>query len=227
MGKINTSILFLGKEKDKHTKKALKYCRENFSKVIFYLGKWGDPMPQDLKSWEGDYIISYLSRWVVTNSLLKNAKIAAINFHPGSPEYPGIGCNNFALYENAKEYGVTCHYMSPTVDTGPIIDVKRFPIVKSDTVESLLLRTYDYQLKLFYKIMKLIRQRKALPESKEKWAREPFTRKEFDQLKYITFDMSKEEIDKRIKAATFGPYKPVIELNGYIFEFKGGNDKKN
>ena len=71
--------------------------------------------------------MSYLI-WVVPEWLLRKAKIAAINFHPASPDYPGIGCRNFALYENAKEYGVTCHHMSATIDTGSIIEIKRFPI---------------------------------------------------------------------------------------------------
>ena len=64
----------------------------------------------------------------------KKSKTAAINFHPASPEYPGTGCNNFALYENAGEYGVTCHYMAPKADTGKIIKVKRFPVFANDDV---------------------------------------------------------------------------------------------
>ena len=34
--------------------------------------------------------------------LIKRCKIAAINFHPGPPQYRGIGCINYALFEKAK-----------------------------------------------------------------------------------------------------------------------------
>ena len=51
-----------------------------------------------------------------------------INFHPGSPEYPGTGCTNFAIYNKEKEYGVTCHYMKTSVDSEILSQVKRFPI---------------------------------------------------------------------------------------------------
>lgn len=156
MSKFNCSILFLGKKRDEHVEKALSFCQRNFTNVTTHLGKWGDPLPEDIGWWDGEYIISYLSRWVVPDYLLKKAKKAALNFHPASPNYPGIGCNNFALYEEAKEYGVTCHHMAPRVDTGPIIAVERFPVFPTDTVASLLLRTYDYQLVLFYKIMNII-----------------------------------------------------------------------
>ena len=107
------SLLFLGKADDPDCARALEFCQQAFAPVTYCLGKWGDPLPGKVQEWEGDYIVSYLSRWVVPDALLKRARKAAINFHPASPEYPGIGCNNFALYENASEYGVTCHHMAP------------------------------------------------------------------------------------------------------------------
>lgn len=220
MSKFNCSILFLGKKRDEHVEKALSFCQRNFTNVTTHLGKWGDPLPEDIGWWDGEYIISYLSRWVVPDYLLKKAKKAALNFHPASPNYPGIGCNNFALYEEAKEYGVTCHHMAPRVDTGPIIAVERFPVFPTDTVASLLLRTYDYQLVLFYKIMNIILRGGELPTSKETWTRRPFTRKEFNELGRITPEMSQEEITKRARATTFDIWKPTIELNGFTFELK-------
>jgi len=213
-------ILFLGKKKDDFCHKALKFCQNNFEDVTVYLGKWGDKLPEDIGWWDGDYIISYLSRWVIPEYLLKKAKIAAINFHPASPEYPGIGCNNFALYENAKEYGATCHHMSATVDTGGIIDVKRFPVYPKDNVDTLLLRTYEFQLVLFYEILGKILNNEELPKSNEQWTRKPFTRIEFNKLSKITPDMSKDEMAKRIRATSYDTWQPTVELNGFTFEFK-------
>lgn len=213
-------LLFLGKKNDSHSQKALQFCMLNFTDVTSYLGKWGDPLPEDIGWWEGEYIVSYLSRWVIPSFLLEKAKIAAINFHPASPDYPGIGCNNFALYEGAREYGVTCHHMTPRVDTGDIIAVKRFPIFPTDNVSSLLLRTYDYQLTLFYDIMSLILEGKNLPLSGERWKRIPYSRKEFNELGKLTPNMSREEFARRIRATTYGEWKPFIELQGFVFELR-------
>lgn len=224
MNKKECSVLFLGKKKDECVEKALNFCQQNFSNVTAHLGKWGDPLPEDIGWWQGDYIFSYLSRWVVPKYILEKAKVAAINFHPGSPDYPGIGCTNFALYEEAKEYGVTCHHMASRVDTGAIIAVKRFPVFSTDNVATLLSRTYDYLLVLFYEIVGIILQGKELPVSEEWWTRKPFTRKELDELGRITPDMSKEEIVKRIRAATFGVWKPTVELQGFVFELKTEQD---
>ena len=156
MSPSNVSILFLGKADDPYCARALAFCQEHSTQVTFCLGNWGDPLPEKIHRWEGDYIISYLSRWVIPADLLVRARKAAINFHPASPEYPGIGCNNFALYENASEYGVTCHHMAPKVDTGGIIAVSRFPILASDGVSELLQRTYETQIALFLEIAALI-----------------------------------------------------------------------
>jgi methionyl-tRNA formyltransferase len=220
MNKKESSLLFLGKQDDPYVQAALEFCQRHFTKVTVHLGKWGDKLPEDLKLWEGDYAISYLSRWVVPEYVLNRTKVAAFNFHPASPDYPGIGCNNFALYEDAKEYGVTCHHMAPRVDTGAIIAVKRFPVFPTDNVASLLARTYAYQLVLFYEILSLIREGRDLPVSDEKWTRKPFNRVEFNQLFEITPDMSKEEIARRVRAISYGPWQPKVKLRGFEFELK-------
>lgn len=216
----NASVLFLGKENDDHGKKALAHCELNFTTVTAHVGQWGEPLPESLQQWQGDYIVSYLSRWVVPEFLLKRAAIAAINFHPASPDYPGIGCNNFALYEGATEYGVTCHHMAVRVDTGDIIAVKRFPLFDTDTVASVLSRTYDYQLILFYEVIDSILQRNLLPKSEEKWTRRPFSRQAFNQLRYIDPTMDAAEIARRIRATNFGAWKPLLEVEGFTFELK-------
>lgn len=226
MNRSNKSILFLGKKNEEHVDKALNLCRSNFKDVMVYLAEWGDSLPEDIGWWDGDYIISYLSRWILPESLLKKAKTAAINFHPAPPEYPGYGPNNFALYEGVQEYGVTCHHMTPEVDAGPIIAVKRFSLFPTDTIATLLARTYDYQLVLFYDIMNLILQEKELPRADENWTRKPFTRKQLDELSQITPDMTREEIEKRIKATSFEGWKPTIELQGFLFEYKKDNGLK-
>lgn len=220
MGKAPYSVLFLGKAEDEYCLRALRFCQERFDQVTFCLGKWGDPLSEEIRLWEGDYIISYLSRWVVPPDLLGRARKAAINFHPASPEYPGIGCNNFALYEGAREYGVTCHHMAPKVDTGRIVAVRRFPIYPQDDVAELLQRTYEHQIELFLEIVGRIAEGKDLPVSEETWTRPPFTRAQFNELFVIRPEMSREEIARRVRAVSYGPWQPYIELHGFRFEYK-------
>lgn len=214
------NILFLGKKNDAYTLRALEHLKLLFSDVTSCLGVWGQTLPEEASYWSGDIIISYLSRWVVPQYLLKKAKDVAINFHPATPDYPGIGCINFALYECATVYGATCHHMNEQVDTGNIIRVERFPVYLSDSVETLLARTYDHQLCLFFDIVGGIYSGRPLPKSEEEWTRKPFSRKEFNELSVITQDMDANEIKKRIRATLFGEYKPSVMVAGYDFELK-------
>ena len=214
------NILFLGKKNDAYTLRALEHLKLLFSDVTSCLGVWGQKLPKEASCWSGDIIISYLSRWVVPEYLLTKAKDMAINFHPATPDYPGVGCINFALYECASVYGATCHHMNKQVDTGDIIRVERFPVYPSDNVETLLTRTYDHQLCLFYDIIGRIYCCKPLPKSTEMWARTPFSRKEFNELSVITQDMDNDEIKKRMRATLYRDYKPSAMIAGYEFELK-------
>ncbi len=214
------SLLFLGKADDPGCARALDHCRGRFSPVTSCLGRWGDPLPDDIRQWSGDFIVSYLSRWVVPQELLDRARNAAVNFHPASPEYPGIGCTNFALYEDAQEYGVTCHHMAARVDAGPIIAVRRFPVLPDDGVDELLRRTYEHQMILFLEVAELMAGGMDLPASAETWTRAPFTRRQFERLFEITPDMSQQEIARRVRATSYGPWQPHVDLGGFRFEYR-------
>jgi len=196
MAKSAISLLFLGKANDWHVDRAVDYCGRQFENVQTFLGDWGDPPPAALTEAQPDCIISYLSRWIVPPQSLERVRYA-INFHPGPPEYPGYGCNNFAIYEGADQFGSTCHHMAPQIDTGPIISVARFPVLPGDTGGTLLLRTYDYQLVLFYDVVGRLLRGEDLPVAPDRWGRKPFTRKQFQALGRITPDMSADETARR------------------------------
>lgn len=218
---MSPSILFIGKSKDFYGEQAMAFIKLHFPTHRIILGNRDKRFPEDTGWWEGDYIISYLSPWIIPESLLNRANKASINFHPGPPEYPGIGCTNFAIYNQADTFGITCHHMNPKVDVGQIIAVKRFPLYENDTVFSLTQRCYSYILTLYYEIMSLIIEGKDLPVSDEKWKRQPYKRKELNELCRISPDMPQEEIRRRVKAVTF-PNAPgaYIETAGMKFDYK-------
>lgn len=206
MGKVSQTVLFLGKANDDLCARAVSYLTLHLEQVDVHLGRWGDPFPKIEPNASFDIIISYLCPWVIPPEILKKARRAAINFHPGTPEYPGIGCTNFALYEGATRYGVTCHHMARKVDTGPIIQVHHFPVYETDTVLSLTHRAYAYLSKLFYEVSEYLISGEKIPASKERWTRRPFLRSELNELCRLTQEMSPQEIERRVRATTFPGY---------------------
>ncbi len=175
--------------------------------------------PSDMETlgWieSGSRLISFLYPKVIPAHVL-NRCAGRFNFHPGPPEYPGIGCYNWALYDRAMEYGSTLHLMEKTPDTGKILAVDRFAIdPERMTVWGLRTITCARMLLL---LADFLRTGKEWPSVVEGWTRKPYTRAELDALCELTPDMSAEEMRRRIRATTY-PGKPgaVLKINGLEF----------
>ena len=165
-------------------------------------------------------IISYLSAWILSEKILKNTKFCNINFHPGPPKYPGIGCFNFALFNNEKSYGVTMHEMKKIVDSGKIIKTKHFPIKKMNLLQ-LIEKSYAFMFLLFKKeILRIIRSRK-INYSKEKWKRKAYTRKNFNDFCKLSLNMSPQKLINKVEAIYHPNFPdPVIKYKGKRFKIR-------
>lgn len=223
-GKLDLSVAFFGKGNDACSERALDYIRQKFTTVECFFGtRWGEPFPDAAKQWHGDLIISFLSRWIIPQQTLSAASRYAINFHPGPPEYPGIGCTNFALYNGSTSYGTTCHHMSAEVDAGDIIDVQRFDIAPTDDLTSLYKTTYDALLKQCRSVVDIIYEQRPMPQRDLRWNDETHTRQELDALMEIDTSMDVTEISRRIRATRYQSWKPYIQLGRYRFELTDGH----
>ena len=213
-------ICFLTKKEKPGVEEAISFTKKLSSDINIYSGKISDPLPKNIKSENYDLLISYISPWIVPKTVLDRTIKWNINFHPGPPEYPGIGCFNFAIYESSKSFGATAHIMKPKVDSGRIIGVKRFLMNKEETVETLSLKTYSALLTLYKNTINHFLKNNYMPESDEKWKRSPYKRSDLEKLATLKIDMDEKEINKRIRA-TYYPGKPLpfLELFGLRFDY--------
>lgn len=160
------NVLFLGKRDSCVVDAAEKLTRQIWPEASVVLGASSLNVYALGDTW--DLILSVLYPGVVPECLLERSTLS-LNWHPASPEYPGIGCTNWAIYEGATEYGVTCHLMAPKVDTGRIIAVDRFSILPNDTVESLTERAHATLLSQFYRVVGDLVSGRRLPASEIMW----------------------------------------------------------
>lgn len=222
-------VLMFSKKKNIFCDYAEAILNSNFKsdEVVSVRGNVGDKMDDELHWHQPEYVISFISPWIIPNSVLRSAQKASINFHPGSPKYPGTGCYNFALYECSKQYGVTVHHMKEKVDTGDIVMTSYFDISRFETVETLKLKSMNHLLYCFEKIVSCISSDIPLPMSDETWQRKPFTRKEM----YNLFEIDpkrhdKSEIERRIKAASYPANSGAfVTVGDYKFYFPYDNRK--
>ena len=211
-------MILLFAKRDRFSDEAVAVASAAFgSALVAHRGVRADPFPIADRGTKVELVLSFLSPWIVPGWLLASAA-RAINFHPGSHRYPGIGCYNFALYEDAAEFGCTCHHMAEKVDTGAIVAERLFPTRGLETVEQLKLRTMQEMIGLFREIVTAIAAGEPLPQPSVTWARPPFTRKQLEALREIRPDMSKEEVARRVRAVTY-PGFPGAELRFHGVSF--------
>lgn len=219
----NIKILLFSKKRNIFCDYAEAILNSNFksNEVVSIRGNVGDKLDDELHWYQPEYVISFVSPWIIPKAVLTSAKKAAINFHPGTPNYPGTGCYNFALYENSKQYGVTVHHMKEKVDTGDIIMTSYFDISPYESVETLKLKSMNHLLYCFEKILSCVSQDEPLPVSNETWVRKPFTRKDMYELFEIDpLKHDRAEIEKRIRAAAYpentGAFVTVADRKFYL-----------
>ena len=223
MKQSKTCILFTSD--NQHLSEAAEIYTRNLFNVQF-VGRYDrrvkhfpKSLISQLTKMKVDYLFNFLSPVIVPRLLLETIKVASINFHPAPPKWPGIGSPSFALYENDKTFGVTAHHMTQKIDAGPIIQVLHFPILLSDTCDSLFARALNYSLILFYEVLKNIDKTGRISTSSELWQKKALTRKQFERFMTLSVYDSSGEIKRKIKAVRSHHFPgPFLSFSGYTFQ---------
>ncbi len=221
----NPSVLFFGRGKCEASEKVLSHLKQcGFEATPVKSKERGEKLPEDILRWDGDYIICFRSFFILPQNLIDKARVAAINFHPGPPEYPGNGCINFALYDECEIYGVTAHIMNKKIDNGKILEVRRFPVHKDINLPSLLEQTHNELLNMCLDfVTNLAKKNQSFIVDKLQqsenifWNGEARKMEELDRLQIVDINVEKPELEKIIKATCIKGYPPKIIVHGYEF----------
>ena len=219
MGTADVTVLFLTTRGRPAAEQAWALVRQAFPDVLRVQLARAEQPEAAVRTWEGDWLLSFLCPWVVPPALLQRARKGALNFHPGPPAYAGTGCTNFALYDGVSAYGVTCHHMAPAVDTGPIVAVRHVPIRPGETVASLTARCELHLLALFDEALGWLRDDPPMPAAPRYMWGPARTRADLEALARVTPAMNAEEVARRVRALTYpGMPGAYVEVGGVRFE---------
>lgn len=73
-----------------------------------------------------------------------------INIHPSLlPKYQGLNTHRRALEAGEVEHGASVHYVTPELDSGPVILQARVPVLASDTAETLQQRVHQAEHQIY------------------------------------------------------------------------------
>lgn len=146
-------------------------------------------------------LIGFVTPVVVPKRILDALGFGAYNFHPGPPHYPGWLPGSFAVYDGARDFGVTAHAMIEQVDAGPIVGVELFAVPPSTSLRSLDELAFVQLARLFWRLAPaLAASPEPLPVLPLQWRGRRTTRRMLASLCDIPTGISKEELERRIDA---------------------------
>lgn len=221
-------ILFFCRDKCSHSEQGVNLMLSlGFElKIVYNKGK-GDKLPEDIALVNSDYIICFRSWFILPKQVLESPKYYSINIHPGPPNYPGSGCINFALYNEENEFGVTTHIMEEKVDSGKIINYETFPVLKNQSLESVLKITHQ---KLFNQLTDLLLnlslhgnkyiEQNIIKNNSVKWSSVKRTLKELNNHREIKLDFSEIEFNKRMRSFHHNDFPLYIKFQNKTFLLK-------
>ena len=87
---------------------------------------------------------------ILTDSFVERYRGKLINIHPSLlPAYPGVDTHERALQDGIKIHGCTVHFVTPTLDHGPIIIQAAVPVLRDDTPQSLSARVLREEHRIY------------------------------------------------------------------------------
>lgn len=91
---------------------------------------------KELEKYKPDWIILAGYMRLLSPHFLKTFNHAVINIHPSLlPAFPGMDGYGDAYKAGVKESGCTVHYVDEGLDTGPIIEQKKIPLIPGESLE--------------------------------------------------------------------------------------------
>jgi phosphoribosylglycinamide formyltransferase-1 len=80
-----------------------------------------------------------------------------INIHPSIlPAFKGLNTHGRVLQAGVRIHGASVHFVSPEMDSGPIIAQAAVPVLDTDTAETLAARVLAAEHRLYPLALKLV-----------------------------------------------------------------------
>ena len=87
---------------------------------------------------------------ILTTEFVQHYLGKMINIHPSLlPKYQGLHTHRRVLEARETEHGASVHFVTPELDSGPVILQARVPVLASDTAESLQQRVHQAEHQLY------------------------------------------------------------------------------
>jgi len=100
---------------------------------------------------------------ILSDGFIKHYKNRMINIHPSLlPKYKGLNTHERVLESGDEEHGLTIHYVTTELDSGPILKQVKIKINKGDTKEVLAARILQLEHIAYPEVIQCIAKQKTI-----------------------------------------------------------------
>ncbi len=87
---------------------------------------------------------------ILTERFVRHYEGRLMNIHPSLlPSFPGLHTHQRALAEGVRIHGCTVHFVTPTLDHGPVIIQAAIPVLDGDDEDALAARTLVQEHRIY------------------------------------------------------------------------------
>lgn len=99
-----------------------------------------------IDKYEPDLVVLAGFMRILTADFVRRYEGKMLNIHPSLlPKYPGLNTHQRAIEAGDQEHGVTVHFVTAELDSGPNIIQAKVPVLKQDTPETLAKRVQEQE----------------------------------------------------------------------------------
>lgn len=103
-----------------------------------------------IDSFKPDLVVLAGFMRILSDGFVRHYAGRLINIHPSLlPSFPGLHTHQRALEEGVRIHGCTVHFVTPTLDHGPVIIQAAVPVLDGDTEETLAARILLQEHKVY------------------------------------------------------------------------------
>jgi phosphoribosylglycinamide formyltransferase-1 len=97
-----------------------------------------------------DYLLLAGFMRILTPGFIERFERRMLNIHPSLlPSFPGLHTHRQALDAGVKVHGCTVHFVTPALDSGPIVVQAAVPVAANDTEETLAARVLEAEHRIY------------------------------------------------------------------------------
>lgn len=105
---------------------------------------------QQIDAYRPDLVVLAGFMRILTPACVMHYQGRMINIHPSLlPRYQGLHTHRRVLEAGEREHGASVHYVTPELDSGPVILQARIPVLADDTPERLQQRVHQVEHRIY------------------------------------------------------------------------------